>query len=37
MSNRNSSTVVFPLPIELLETFTRPAATRPAEEPDSAS
>jgi hypothetical protein len=26
MSNRNSSTVVFPLPIELMETFTRAAS-----------
>ncbi len=35
MSNSNSSTVVFPLPIELLESFTRaaPATTRPADEP----
>ncbi len=37
MSNTNSSTVVFPLPIELMESFTRAAsnATRPADEPES--
>ncbi len=35
MSNRNSSTVVFPLPIELMESFTRAASesTRPARGP----